>query len=690
MSLNIYTSNRMENLAEAFAEVLKKPLTSPLTPEVVVVQSRGMQRWLAMELAGYFGVWANSNYPFPNAMIQQLFATVLEDVPDSSSFTPDIMTWKILDLFPKLLQRDEFLPLRHYLADDQDGLKGFQLAEKIADTFDQYTLFRPLMLLEWERGDDEGWQSVLWRELLGNSGEQHRGQLMDAYRLQIAGNNGEYQKLPERISLFGISYLPKYHLEILAATAQITEVNLFLLSPTREYWADILSSKEQARLTPAERALRIEGNPLLASLGKLGRDFSDMVIETGDLASVQEDLYFDSGHATLLQSLQSDILNLSGSELDREKIPLDSEDHSVQIHSCHSPMREIEVLHDQILNLLEQQEGLEPRDILVMTTDIEIYAPYIVTVFEGCQDPALKIPFSIADRSLANDGEIVAVLLKLLLLPDSRLTVVELLDILEATPVRKRFDLDEDELEMIRGWLEDVRVRWGLNEEDRVRFGLPSYRENSLQAGLDRLLLGYAMPSSKGSLFNDISPYDDIEGSNAGALGKLCEFVSRISSLRENLKRPQTLGQWSARIRTLLADFIADDEETAREAALVADLVTSLGGFEEKSAFSGEVSLKVVRSWLSDRLEQAEQNFGFMTGGVTFCAMLPMRSIPFKVIALIGMNDGAFPRQTRPPGFDLIAQHPQRGDRSLRDEDRYLFLEALLSARQCFYLSFVG
>ncbi|MCK5912286.1 MAG: exodeoxyribonuclease V subunit gamma, partial [Desulfuromusa sp.] len=371
MSLNIYTSNRMENLAEVFAEVLKKPLTLPLTPEVVVVQSRGMQRWLAMELAGYFGVWANSNYPFPNAMIQQLFASVQPDVPSSSSFSPDIMTWKILDLLPKLLQREEFLPLQHYLVDDRDGLKGFQLAEKIADTFDQYTLFRPSMLLEWERGAEDGWQALLWRELLADSGEQHRGQLMAAYRLQIAGNNAEDKKIPERISLFGISYLPKYHLEILAATAQITEVNLFLLSPTREYWADIRSQKEQARLTSAERALGTEGNPLLASLGKLGRDFSDMVIESGDLAAVQEDLYFDPGHATLLQTLQSDILNLSGSEPDQEKIPLDPEDNSVQVHSCHSPMREIEVLHDQILDLLEQHEGLEPRDILVMTPDIE-------------------------------------------------------------------------------------------------------------------------------------------------------------------------------------------------------------------------------------------------------------------------------------------------------------------------------
>jgi len=690
MSLNIYTSNRMENLSKAFAKVLEKPLSSPLTTEVVVVQSRGMQRWLAMELAKQFGVWANSNYPFPNAMIQQLFATVLPGVPNSSSFTPEVMTWKILGHLPLLLEREEFLPLRNYLAADQNGLKRFQLAEKIADTFDKYTLFRPEILLEWEKGHEGGWQAILWRELLAASQGQHRGQLMNAFRLQVADNNYQYKKLPERISLFGVSYLPKFHMDILVATSNISEVNLFLLSPTREYWADIQSNKGQAHLTPAYRSLRIEGNPLLASLGKLGRDFSDMIIEAGDFASIQEDLYFDTDRSTILRAIQSDILNLSGSESEQEKTPLDPKDNSIQIHSCHSPMREIEVLHDQILDLLEQQEGLEPRDILVMTTDIEIYAPYIVTVFEGCQDPALKIPFSIADRSLANDGEIVSVLLKLLLLPESRLTIVELLDILEATPVRRCFDLDDDELEMIRHWLEDIRVRWGLNEEDRVTFGLPSYRENTLQAGLDRLLLGYAMPSADDQLFNGKYPYDDIEGSSAGALGKLSEFIDRISSSRERLKRPCTLEQWGTKIRTLLASFIAEEEETARESALVADLVDSLGGLEEKAGYSKEVNLNVVRSWLSDRLKQAEQGYGFMTGGVTFCAMRPMRSIPFKVIALIGMNDGAFPRQSRPPGFDLIAQYPQRGDRSLRDEDRYLFLESLLSARNYFYLSFVG
>ena len=305
-------------------------------------------------------------------------------------------------------------------------------------------------------------------------------------------------RVPERIAVFGISYLPKYHMDILAATARITEVNLFLLSPTREYWADIISQKEKARLMPADRALRIEGNPLLASLGKLGRDFSDMVLEIGDVAAAQEDLYADPGETSLLQQVQSDILDLSGAGEEGEKRPLGPDDRSIQIHSCHSPMREVEVLYDNILALLEQEDQLAPRDIVVMTPDIETYAPYVSTVFQGCQDPSRKIPYSIADRNLTSEGQVAAVVLKLLALPGSRLSVIQLFDILEATPVSRRFDLDEDELERIRGWLDDTRVRWGLDEQDRIRLGLPGYRENSWRAGLDRLLLGYAMPEEDG------------------------------------------------------------------------------------------------------------------------------------------------------------------------------------------------
>jgi exodeoxyribonuclease V gamma subunit len=689
MPLNIYTGNRMECLVETLACVVKEPLASPFTPEYIIVQSKGMQRWLAMELAKRFGVWGNCEYPFPNDMIRLLFSSALPEIPDSPSFSPEVMIWRVMDLLPRFIDRKEFAPLQNYLTGDNDGLKRFQLAGKIADTFDQYTLFRPGMLLEWEAGKDEDWQNILWRELASQGSGLHRGRLKEEFCSRIGSGSYGGCGLPDRISVFGISYLPAYHMEVLAAAARTTEVNLFLLSPTSEYWGDIASAREKAHMSTGQRALRIEGNPLLASLGKLGRDFSDMVIEIGDFAANQEDRYEDPGGATLLRAMQSDILNLRGDDPGADPRQIDR-DNSVQIQSCHSPMREIEVLHDNLLAILEKHEGLAPRDIVVMTPDIETYAPYVSAVFDGCRKSSCKIPYSIADRRLTNEGQIASVVLKLLNLPGSRFAVTRVIDILEAASVSRRFDLDKDEIGKIRSWLAETRVCWGMDEEDRVRQGLPGFRENSWQAGIDRLLLGYAMPEEGGHLFNGMLPYDDIEGTDARTLGKFVEYIRKIAAVANMFDRPLTLPQWRDELRAMVRDFVAADDDSAREFTAVSGVLENLGELSTQSGFAGVIELSVMRSWLTSRLDKEEKGLGFMTGGVTFCAMLPMRSIPFRVVALIGMNDAAFPRQSRPPGFDHISRNPCRGDRSLRDEDRYLFLESILSARDCLYISYVG
>jgi exodeoxyribonuclease V gamma subunit len=690
MPLNICTSNRMENLVEALSGVLRKPLSSPFTPELLVVQSKGMQRWLAMELAGKLGIWANCKYPFPNKVVWDLFMKAFPGLPEASPFSPEVLTWRIMGLLPDFLEREEFAPLKGYLAGDRDGLKRFQLAGKIADTFDQYTMYRAEMLLGWEAGSGGEWQEVLWRELVSAGEGEHRGRIKLDYTNLLAGDAGAVRALPERITVFGISYLPSYHLDILSEVANYTEVNLLLLSPCREYWGDIVSARQMARRAPVERAYLVEGNPLLASLGKMGRDFSNQVLGCGSIAASEIDLYRDPGEARLLDAIQSDILNLCGSENTPQKRAIPPEDRSVQIHSCHSPMREVEVLHDQLLALLEGEKDLAPRDIIVMTPDIETYAPYISMVFGGCQDPARKIPYSIADRSLAKEGKIAEALLKLLALPGSRLSVTSVFDILESPPVAARFGLDTAELETVRGWLEDTRIRWGADEAHRSSLGLPAYRENSWRAGLDRLLLGYCMPEEGDRLFHGMLPYDELEGNATLTLGKFAGFVRRVEQLVADFAVPRPLSQWREAIFSLLGDFIEADEDLAHESAAVTGVVQTLEDLEQQAEFGEAVELTVIRSWLSSRLGAAEKGLGFMTGEVTFCAMLPMRSIPFRVVCLIGMNDNVFPRQSRPPGFDLIARNMQLGDRSLRDEDRYLFLECLLSARQYLYLSYVG
>lgn len=692
MPLTIYTSNRMEHLVGALAEVLAVPPADPLTPELIVIQSRGMQRWLTMELAGRFGIWANCRCPFPNALVADLFSLVLPEESDSNDYSREVMTWRIMKLLPDFLTTEVAAPLRHYCSRDRDGVARFQLAQRIADTFDQYTLFRPEMLLAWEQGnvtdDDQHWQAQLWRLIIAESSGNHRARLRSRFREQLPRTSPPPAGLPSRMALFGISYLPGYHLSILEAAARHTEINLFLLSPTREYWADIVPRRRRERLTPLERALAVEGNPLLASLGRLGRDFSDQALTLAERTGSQTDLYHDPGCATLLHTLQSDMLNLRGADAG-ELLPLAGDDRSVMLHACHGPMRELEVLHDNLLALLDAGDGLECRDIVVMTPDIEAYAPYITAVFDAARDPARTIPYSIADRRLVSEGETAAVFLKVLELPTGRLSAVHLLDILATPPVRTRFELTEDDIPLIRDWLEESGIRWGLDEADRSRRGLPGYRDNSWMAGLDRLLLGLAMPDN-GETFAGILPFDAMEGSRSRVLGCLLAFVNAVQQAVSALAVSRPLTAWRRLLLDLLDTFLADNDDTARERSIISGIAESLDDIAGRTGFRDAVEPALIRAWFSGRLQQQEQGQGFMTGGVTFCAMLPMRSIPFRVVALIGMNDGAFPRRSRPPGFDLMARRPRPGDRSLRDEDRYLFLEAILSARDHLYLSYVG
>ena len=695
MPLNLYTSNRMEVLVDSLATTLEKPLGSPFTREVIVVQSRGMQRWLSMELAGRFGVWANGDYPFPNAMVQELIKKLLPETPESPVFAPKVMSWRIMDMLPELLESEPFGTLRHYLADDRDALKLFQLSEKIADTFDQYILFRSDMLRCWEAGElypsGEEWQPILWRKLASGEGF-HRGALKESFCRMVESGRAKGELLPERVSLFGISYLPQFHLDIFSAVSRLTEVNLFLLSPTQEFWADISSRRTIARRSPAERAMSCEGNPLLASLGTIGRDFSDLIIDLSERASIQEEGYSDPGEETLLHAMQSDILNLRGSGDAGDEgsdQALSPDDHSIQIHSCHSPLREIEILHDNLLALFEEYGDLTPRDIVVMTPEIESYSPYIASVFGSGGDGSAALHYSIADRRILNEGEIASAVLKLLALSGSALKASELFDLLASPAVSRRFALDAQELAIIREWIEKTGIRWGVDESDRLKRGLPAYRENSWRAGLDRLLLGYAMQDEQ-ELFNNILPYDNLPAPLAETLGKFADFIDRVDAFVQKLERSRTLEEWRGEFQSMLTNFLLPDEASEREFAGIAALAEEMGEIAVSASFTDLVSPAVILSWLRGRLEKQEQGLGFMTGGITFCAMLPMRSIPFRVVALIGMSDNAFPRQSRPPGFDLIAREPRKGDRSLRNEDRYLFLESILSARDRLYISYVG
>jgi exodeoxyribonuclease V gamma subunit len=720
--LNIFTSNHLEILADQLAEFIKKPLAPPLDTEIIVVQSRGMERWISMELARRQGICANIDFPFPNTFLQLISRQLIPQMPEESPFEPGIMTFKIMKMLPACIDKPGFETLKTYLAGTQKDLKLFQLSEKISHTFDQYLVFRPEMIFKWESGHEDHWQAQLWRQMVRGKEKVHRAWLRKRLfkeiknrLIKISKQPGEAfrtnesisgtKSLPQRVSVFGISYLPPFYLQVFAEVSHLIPVGLFLMNPCREYWADIVSDREIKRIRmkysrpdPGSIELHLEkGNRLLASMGAQGRDFFDLI---SSFDCEINEIFKTPAQNNILACIQSDILNLN----DRGQAhPFDNSgvtckdgsdnyqpDTSIQIHSCHSPMREMEVLHNNLLSMFEADPDLLPKDVIVMTPDIESYASFVRAVFDTQTDNALRIPFSIADQSVRKESRIVDGFLAILDLKNTRFGIAQVMALLEFPGIKEKFNLSQSDIDILEHWIRDIGIRWGWDSENRMTFDLPGFPENTWKTGIQRLLLGYALPGMNKEMFAGILPYDHIEGDATLVLGKFLDFLHSLAVCIQTMDQSKTLIRWNTFLNRIIKDFFLPDENTDRELQMLQRTLDDISRWGDLSGFDEKIELEAIRSCLTRQLDQTYLDSGFISRGVTFAAMLPMRSIPFKVICLVGMNNDLFPRELRPPGFDLLARHPKPGDRSRRNDDKYLFLETVLSARQKLYISYVG
>ncbi|MFN7139940.1 MAG: exodeoxyribonuclease V subunit gamma, partial [Limisphaerales bacterium] len=396
-------------------------------------------------------ICANVEFPFPRSLAYRIFRALNPDLPVDSPWDPEVLLWRIVRTLPSLLERKEFSSLQNYVSGDNAELRLYQLAGKIAHTFDQYVVYRPELLREWEQGAAEGhWQAVLWRELVGQTEVPHGAQLLERTLRSLQQSRRGLWDIPQRLSLFGISVLPKFYLDVFAAIAGHREVNLFLIQPTQESWDHITSRREGERIADkanlSASALHLEeGHPLLASWGGLGREFFGNILEFNP--EVDDPAFSENSSSSLLHRLQNDILFLN--DRSEEKGIIAANDTSIQVHSCHSPIRELEVLRDQMLSWFAADKDLHPRDILVMMPDVESYSPFIQAIFDVPESKNERIPFSIADRSVTSEGRVAETLLTILDLPERRCGSRQVLSLFDCRSLLARYDLAEEHLELI-------------------------------------------------------------------------------------------------------------------------------------------------------------------------------------------------------------------------------------------------
>jgi exodeoxyribonuclease V gamma subunit len=725
--LHIHRAERADRLADGLADTLIAPLDDPFTPEVIAVPTRGIERWLTQRLSTRLGttrdradgVCANVEFPFPGRLIVGALAKATGIDPEQDSWPAERSVWPLLEVVDDCLGEPWLTTLERHLegarGDPEDPTRRFGVVRHIAELFDRYGVQRPDMVRAWVAGgnQDGGWQPELWRRLRERIGVPSPAErLSDA--CERIRRDPSLLELPSRLSLFGLTRLPRSYLEVLAAIAAERDVHLFVLHPSPALWRRVEAALDGGRpisARSADRTARIAANRLLASWGRDVRELQLLLTGSGAGAD-HHHAATQSEPTTLLQTIQADIREdrqPQGAPLTGEpdpRPPLNPDDRSVQIHACHGRARQVEVLRDAILHLLADDPTLEPRDVIVMCTDIEAFAPLIQATFgaggtapdddeddaDGGRERLPDLRVRLADRSLRQTNPVLGVVSQLLALADQRATASQLLDLAGREPVRRRFGFDDDELSRLQEWVAESGIRWGFDATHREPFKLGSLHDNTWRRGLDRMLVGVAMTEDESRLVQGVLPLDDVGSGAIDLAGRFAEFVDRVKAAADALTEPKPVAQWMDAIAQAADSLTATSERNVWQRRELQRLLGDVDAESRHETGTSAATLELadVRVLLADRLRGRPTRANFRSGHLTVCTLVPMRSVPHRVVCVLGLDDGEFPRRTRRDGDDLLLAAPHVGDRDARAEDRQLLLDALMAATERLVITYTG
>ncbi len=681
--LQVHRSERADPLVAALGAILANPLADPFASEVIAVPTRGMERWLTQQLSHTLGarsghgdgVSAAIEFPFPERLVGSALATASGLEPDEDPWLPERLVWPLIAVTESALDEQWLAPLAVHLRPPA-GERRFSRLQQLARLFTRYATYRPQMLVDWLAGSDRGaeaspWQPELLRRLAARIEAPNPALRLGPACERLRDEPG-LVALPERLSVFGLTRLPASQLQVLRALAVARDVYLMALYPSNELWQT-----------------GIARNRLLASWG---RESTAMGLLLAGEAGVHHALPEQSG-LSLLTRLQDDIRAnrpAPGAPLQAAsdaRHELDRVDQSIRVHSCHGRARQVEVMREAILHRLEDDPSLEPREIIVMCPNVEEFAPLIEAAFEGGE-----IPVRIADRSLRQTNPVLSVIGRMLEFPSGRLTASQVLDLADSDPVRQRFSLRDDDLAQLREWVAEAQIHWGLSASARDQYKLTDVDAGTWAAGLKRLMLAVALDPDQG-LYEGAVPTAEVDSGAITLAGRTAELAGRLQAAVNSLRGPQTVAQWAQALSDAADALTAtapDDAWQRRELDRLLDDVVAGADLAAESGEGPLLSLSEIRALIGDRLMGRPTRANFRTGQLTFCTLSPMRSVPHRVVCLLGLDDGVFPRLGRRNGDDVLLSNPEPTDRDPRSEDRQLLLDALLAAKDAVIISYSG
>jgi len=682
--LQICHANYLEDLADQlFLDLSERP-SNTLAPELIGVPSQAIADWLSLRMASESGVVANVRRLLTAEIIWYLFRSVLPNVPSRNAFSVEVLTWRILEC----LEDESFIlqhpPIANYLASG-DLHNRWQLARNLGHLYGQYLIYRPDWILLWEDKESKEWQGALWKRLVDKGSDRHWLVLHKEMRRLLKQHSHARDQLPDRISLFALPTLSRTYLDLMQELSIYMEVRIYHQNFSSSYWGEILSEKEREQIIAHSRGVSpayLEiGNPLLASMGRQGRE---QVLSLLELESEEIDKFREPSPHTLLGRIQRDIFALEG-ENQLGDFVLHKEDQSLQLHICHSMMREIEVLHDQLLALLDNDLTLNTSDILVLIPDLGSYAPHIEAVF-GTAGGKRYLPWCLVGKGML-DRPLIKSFLQIFDLMISRFEADKVIGLLEERVIAHRFGLVDTDIELIRKWVRDIGIYWGADFSTVNKLGFDTGYQHTWRSGVDRLLLSHAV-GGRNKLFSGILPSAPLSSSEAEVVGRLCTFVEELIKLRETSEVSRAAVEWVEVSNRILDRFFLIESKNELEIRHLRESLTEVAERATAGNYRNELPLTIFLDALNNQLS-SKISGKFMTGALTFAPLTHGACIPLKIICLVGLND-SFPRHDRSYSFNRIRQEPRLGDSRQRDEDQHAFLEALLAARQQLYISYVG
>ena len=699
--LTIYRSNKAEWLAEILGQELR--LNPPeITEEVnIIVSTWPSSRWLSEKLSIINNINALVKYPFPGTYLKRLVKRIIGIDPDEKDpWEKNQLVWNILELLPELMKEEEAQVIRSWLEisdkkDTQINLKLWDLANNIAETFDDYILYRPEIIKQWlskktkkKSREISVNKNILWQEILFNL--LYKKINKDPFCIQVEKaikrlKKDDISKLdyPKNLYVYGLSSLAPLQIDLIQAFSKVINIKIYLISPCNDLWQRCEARRLQFRNTwntPPDRQWLLESPRLEAFLGRMGAEYQQLLEGSGeyqlgdrneeDIFSLTADIATNKGNKpNLLEQLQQELLSTkSESILTKEK-----SDKSLLFLKSPGKYRQVELIRDHILQLFSNDKEIQPRDILIMTPQVDSYAPIITSVFNNIDKNTTQLPWVITDKSQEDKVGLIHFVLNLFEISVSRLTASIFENLLINPALRTQQNISIDEVSDIIKSLQSAGFTWGLDSSER--FGEETH---SLCWCLERFLLGLVLPDNPINGISNISPYSENISSTEfikawGILSKLCNYIDAIRSKR-------SCKEWIKLITSLVKDLFGDGGEWAWEEQQLLTVVNNWGLITDNCEL--EIDCLVVKDIITKALSSTNGKFGHRTGKITISALEPMRAIPHKIIIIMGLESRTFPRIENRRSFNLLERKRELGDPNQYDKDSYSLLEALISTRQ--------